>query len=629
MLQALRTKLGSYVVKIFFAFLVGSFAIWGIGDVVRAIVSPDRPAVVAGNQEINSAEIGRAFQTQVSQLRQRFGNKLTNEQAAQLGILDQTVERLVADALYDQEARHLGIEVGMDLIRDQMRREPAFKDSTGNFSPIAFSSALRNANLSEQDFVRMVRQGIDRDMVAGSVEAGASMPKALVNALQRYRGERRVAEMVAILHASVTDVPTPTAEDLAAYHKDHAAQFSSPEYRRASMLRLATDDIAAGIAVDDASIKDEYDRRSSDFLTPEKRDLLQALMSDEEEAKKLSDAAKAGDFATAAKDIAKLDADSLKLGALSKSELPAELGDPVFSAAEGSVTAPVKSALGWHVFKVEKILPATARALADVRDEIKAGLAKDQASDQIARLSVKLEDELVGGGNFNEAAKKLNLKIVAVGPVDRSGNDPDGKPAELTTADRAQLLKTVFETESGKTSALVETDKGDFFVVRTDEVRPEALKPIDQVKDQVTQAWLGEKRIAAAKEKANQLFEKAKAAGNDLPKAVTEAGLSFEVTKAVTRAGTRQEGAPPPQVVTAMFQTKTGDLARASTPDAETVVRVKEILPPDPAESEKQAEAMAAQLRAALAQDLAAAFSQGLRQRYPVRVDRSQIEKLF
>lgn len=629
MLQALRTKLGSYVVKIFFAFLVGSFAIWGIGDVVRAITSPDRPAVVAGNQEINSAEIGRAFQTQVSQLRQRLGNRLTNEQAAQLGILDQTVERLVADALLDQEARRLGIEVGPELIREQMRREPAFRDSTGAFSPMAFSTALRNASLSEGDFVRMVRQGIDRDMVAGSVEVGASMPKALVNAIERYRGERRVAEMVVILHSSIADLPQPTAEELAAYHKDHAAQFSSPEYRRASMLRLATDDIANDIAIDDAAIKEEYDRRSAEFQTPERRELLQALVSDEEEAKKLSEAAKAGDFAMAARDIGKLDADSLKLGALSKSDLPAELGDPVFTAPEGGVTAPIKSSLGWHVFKIEKILAAASRELADVRGEIRAVLAKDQASDQIARLSVKLEDELIGGGNFNDAAKKLNLKIVTVGPVDRTGNDPDGKSAELAASDRVQLLKTLFETESGKTSPLAETEKGDFFVVRTEEVQPAALKPLDQVKDRVTQAWLGEKRIAAAKDKATQLLEKIKAAGNDLPKVVAEAGLSFEVSKPVTRAGTRQEGAPPPQAVTAMFQTKVGEVARASSPDAEAVIRVKEILAPDPAESEKQAAATAAQLRASLAEDLAAAFSQGLRQRYTVRVDRSQIEKLF
>ena len=172
MLQALRTHAAGYVAKIFFALLVSSFAIWGIGDVVRTIANPDRPAVVAGSQDINAAEIGKAFQTQVSQLRQRFGGRFTSEQAAQLGVLDQTVERLVSDALFDQEARRIGIQVGPELIRQQLRREPAFKDSAGNFSSFAFQTALRNAGLSEQEYVRMMSQAIDRQLIVGAIGSG-------------------------------------------------------------------------------------------------------------------------------------------------------------------------------------------------------------------------------------------------------------------------------------------------------------------------------------------------------------------------------------------------------------------------------------------------------------------------
>ncbi len=627
MIQALRTHLGSYVVKILFAFLVGSFAIWGIGDVVRAIANPDRPAVVAGSQEITANEIGKAFQNQVSQLRQRMGGRFTAEQAAQFGLLDQTVERLVSDALFDQEAQRLGLEVGPDLIREQIRREPAFKDSTGIFHPSAFNQALRGAGLTEQDYVRIIRQGVDRQMVAGAIEAGASAPKALVVALERYRSERRTAETVTIRHAEITGIPEPTAEELAKYHQDHAARFSSPEYRRASMLRLAVDDIAQTVAVSAAALKEEYDRRSGEFQTPERRDLLQALMTDEGEAKKLVEAAKAGDFATAAKDIAKADAESLKLDGVAKADLPADLGDPVFAATEGAVTAPIKSSLGWHVFKVEKIHPESARSLEEVHAELKAAVAKEQASDLFARLSVKLEDELIGGGSFNEAAQKLDLKIITIGPIDRNGLDPDGKAVELPATDKAQLLKTVFETESGKTSQLVETDNGDFFVVRTEEMRPLALKPLDQVKDQVAQAWLAEKRAAAAKTRAADLMEKVKAANGDLAKVAAENGLTVETTAPVTRGG-RSE-AVSPQAIGAIFQAKPGELARASAPDAEVLIKVKEILPSDPAEAEKEIATLSQRLRSAVAEDLAASFAQGLRQRYPVRIDKSQIEKMY
>jgi len=41
----------------------------------------------------------------------------------------------------------------------------------------------------------------------------------------------------------------------------------------------------------------------------------------------------------------------------------------------------VQSPFGWHVLKVAKIEPATARRLADVRDELRRELAHDRAVD--------------------------------------------------------------------------------------------------------------------------------------------------------------------------------------------------------------------------------------------------------
>lgn len=626
MLQALRSRLGSYFIKILFAVLVGSFAIWGIGDVVRAISNPDRPAIVAGSQEINAAEIGRAFQSQVNQLKQRFGQRFTAEQAAQFGVLDQTVERLVDNSLFDQEAQRLGIEVGPSVIRQQIGREPAFKDSTGVFTPNAFALALRNAGISEQEYVKSIRRDIDRQLVSGAIEAGAVPPKSLVMALERYRSEKRTADTVQIRHDSMTGIPDPTPEELATFHKDHAAQFTAPEYRKGAMLRLAVEDLAATLPVDEAQIKEEYDRNSSDYQTPERRELLQALVAEEEEAKKLVEQAKSGDFATAAKDIAKLDAEAIKLGLVGKSDLPAELGDAVFAAPEGGVTAPIKSSLGWHVFKVEKVLPATVRTIDEVRDELKAAIAKEHASDQIARLSVKLEDEIVGGGTFDEAAKKLNLKIVEIGPIDRNGLGPGNVPVGLPATDRTQLLNTLFSTEAGKASGLVETDRGDFFVLRTDSVTPAELKPIEQVKDEVTQAWLTEKRAAAAKAKADDVFAKVKAANGDLAKVAADSGLAVETIGPVARG--RSENVAP-QVAAAIFGNKPSEVARASAPDAEVVVKVKEILAADAAEAEKQVTDLGQRLRGQVAQDLSQSFSQGLRQRYTVKIDQQQIQKMY
>jgi peptidyl-prolyl cis-trans isomerase D len=279
------------------------------------------------------------------------------------------------------------------------------------------------------------------------------------------------------------------------------------------------------------------------------------------------------------------------------------------------------------VFKVEKVQAASVRSIDEVRDELKAAIAKEQASDQIARLSVKLEDEIIGGGSFDEAAKKLNLKVIEIGPIDRNGVGPDGKPVELPATDRAQLINTLFSTDAGKTSGLVETDRGDFFVLRGDTITAAALKPLDQVKDEATQAWLAEKRAAAAKAKAEDIFNKVKAANGDLAKVAAENGLTVETTAPVSRGGRTENVAP--QVAAAIFANKPGELARASAPDAEVVIKVKEIVQADATEAEKETTALGQRLRSQVGQDLSQSFGQGLRQRYTVKIDQQQIQKMY
>jgi peptidyl-prolyl cis-trans isomerase D len=148
MLKALRSSVGGYFAKILFALLIGSFALWGVGDMITRFVRPEKPVATVGGSELTGPEVVQSFQRRVAQLRAQFGGRLTTEQAIQFGILDQTVQQLVGQRLFDLEAQRVGLAVGNDLVRQRIRDEPAFKDVTGRFSPVQFESALRNAGFS-------------------------------------------------------------------------------------------------------------------------------------------------------------------------------------------------------------------------------------------------------------------------------------------------------------------------------------------------------------------------------------------------------------------------------------------------------------------------------------------------
>ena len=71
MLQALRSTVGSWVVKILFALLILSFAVWGIGDIFRG--RTDTTVAEVGDVKISTQELDNAFRQELNRLRQMLG----------------------------------------------------------------------------------------------------------------------------------------------------------------------------------------------------------------------------------------------------------------------------------------------------------------------------------------------------------------------------------------------------------------------------------------------------------------------------------------------------------------------------------------------------------------------------
>ena len=104
-------------------------------------------------------------------------------------------------------------------------------------------------------------------------------------------GERRIAETIYIPDAIIVDVPKPTAEQLSAYFEANKTKFQIPEFRAFSYVLLTVDDVMPQVTVTADQVKQEYDARSAEFGTPEKRDVDQAMADSEDKAKAIIAAA--------------------------------------------------------------------------------------------------------------------------------------------------------------------------------------------------------------------------------------------------------------------------------------------------------------------------------------------------
>lgn len=390
MLQALRSTVGSWVVKILFVLLILSFAVWGIGDIFRG--RTDTTVAEVGDVKISTQELDNAFRQELNRLRQMLGGQIDAEQARQLGLVDQTLEQLVQRTLLSQAADEAGLRVSDQLVLSELREEPAFRNQLGQFDPDQFRRILAANQLTEEGYVQILRSEIKRTQLVGAVAAGAQAPAPLVEDLFRRQAERRVAETILVPNATMGDVGVPDDAALAAFHQEKAVRFTAPEYRKLTVALLTADDVAGEIAVSDEDLRAAYDARAAEFQTPERRTVDQVLVQDEETARKIETSL--GQGQTLEEAAAGAGAEVLTLNGLAREDLLGELAEPVFALQEGAVSAPIQSPLGWHVMRVKDVEPGSVQTFEQVRDTLLAELKRDRAVDQVYELANKVEDEL-------------------------------------------------------------------------------------------------------------------------------------------------------------------------------------------------------------------------------------------
>ncbi|MCG5243338.1 SurA N-terminal domain-containing protein [Azospirillum doebereinerae] len=622
MLQFIRSFAGSWVVKILFVLLILSFGIWGIGDVFRSSV----PTTVAevGKVAIERDALDQEFRRQIERLRPMVGGNLTAEQAKQFGLLDQSLNALIQRTLFDLAAKDAGVAVSKEVVRLRIADEPAFRNQQGQFDPNVFRTVLRNNQLTEDGYVALVSRETARELVAGAVGAGIAAPKPLVRDLYRFRGEKRVAEVVTLPNAAIGDVSAPDEAEVTKSYEDHQVRFTAPEYRALTVAQLSPDALAKDVKIEDDQLRAAYDERSAEFGTPEKRNVQMVVVDDEAKAKAIAKSAKAKGLADAAKEAG---VEPVALDNIARTELP-ELGDAVFALEQGKPSDAIKSGLGWHVLAVTGIQAGSTRSFEEVRDQLRAELQKEKALDAVFSIANRVEDQLASGAPLEEVAQSQGLALSKVAAVDSTGKAPDGTDAATLPGLKA-LLPTAFQLKSGAASNLTEGQGNVFTAVRVDSVIPAAVRPLADVRDQVVADWQAGKRAEQAAKKAEDIAAKLKQGAEAAAQTVsTDAGASFAMTTPFTRDARSVEGLPG-DLVRKLFEAKPGEVVTGASADAQVVARLKEIVPADPAAPDAALAPLESTVTQGIESDLMAQFGNALRSRYPVEIHRQRIDQFF
>ena len=622
MLDALRRGSTGMVAKALFAILVISFAIWGIGPVFRNF---GRGALAkVGPHEIRVEDFQRSLQNELRAISRQTGRHITPEQARAAGIDQRVLAQLMAWAAVETHADQLDLALSDKALINGLKDDPAFKDPNGNFSRIAFENVLQNMGLSERGFLALRRRDELREQVTGALINGVAIPNSLVDLVNSWRNEKRVAQFFVIDADKAVKVPEPDDAKLRETYEANKGEFTSPEYRKLGVLVLSVDDLKTKMDVTDAEIATKYEESKDAYNTPERRRLQQLAFKDKAAAEAAKAALAGGkSFGDLAKELGAKDSD-IDLGLVSKDRLiDPKIGDVAFSLPKDGISDPIEGRFATVLVRVSAIEPAVIRTLADVKDQVRDAIAKGKAQGQVQSLIDQVEDGRSAGKPLKDAAEQLKLQYLEVPSTDRSNKTPEGAPA-VGLPDAQAIVKAGFDLQVGLQNEAVELHDGGFAWVDVLGVTEKKQKPFDEVKEQVKALTIAKERERLIGELAAKLVEKADG-GADFAALATEAGGSkVETTPPFTRT-TEPQGMPKDAVARAFTLAK-GKAASSPTNDTRIVYQVTEITPaPEP--TKEQRDTIAKQLKNELTDEVLSQYVVALEDRLGAHVNPEEFKR--
>ncbi|PSJ61703.1 peptidylprolyl isomerase [Kumtagia ephedrae] len=625
MLETLRTAAGTWIAKLLLLLLVLSFAVWGISGQIGNGIGGNS-VVTAGATSVSPNEYRLAYDRQLGLLSQRFGQRLTREQATALGVDNLVLSQLVSGALLSEQARKLGLGLSKDRIAALTAEDPAFQGPDGRFSRQQFDYVLREVGMRPEDYLTNRAQEAVREQIIDAVAEGMKAPDAFLRALALYSGEDRTVDYLSLPRSTVGPVPAPDDAALSAWFDERKQQYAAPEYRKIAYVKLEPEDIADESAISDEQVRADYEKNKTRYTTAETRTIEQLVFPSRAAADEAAAALQGGTpFDKVVEAQGKTLAD-VHLGTLAKDRVPDRaVAEAAFTLGANEVSPVVDGSFGAVLVRVTAINPETVRSYEDVAPEIRKDLALGEAHRVLLDVHDSYEDARAGGETLAEAASKLKLAVVTIDAVDQTGRRPDGMVlADLPAS--SELLRGAFDTEVGVENQAINIGSDGYVFYEVQGITPARDRALDEVKDKVIADWTAAETDKRLSDKVAELEKRLKD-GTPFDTIAGELALEKQTKRGLKRGADDADfGSAGVEAAFDVAQGGSGAFA-APTGDARILFQVTEVFEPAASSPDAVLEAERRNHSTGLVNDMLDQLVARLEGEYPVRVDQAAMAR--
>ena len=604
MLDSLKRLTSNWIVQLLMVILVIAFSVFFVSGIFTGYRAND--IAVVGNIHLTGTEFRRRYDLAMRSLAQQFGGQLTPQQAQQLGLPQQVLSRMVAEATLDDTAHAMGLGLSPDTAGRLIKEDSSLFGPSGKFDRTFFAQIAQEQGLTENQFILEREAEYLRSQLAQALVGEAPVPDALLKAVSEFRGDERTMSYLVLIAPPASAIGDPSDADLTTYFDAHKSDWKAPEYRAIEYFELSPSAIAKPGDVSDADAQKLYDSQKSLYVTPGTRDVQQIVFQDKAAAEEAAKALAGGETFDQLLTQRNLKPADVDLGQVTEDKLadPA-VAKVAFSLPEGGVSGVIDGRFGPVIVRVQNIKPAVVKTFDEVKQQLKTEIANKQAASDITAMQNAIEDARAGGAKLPEVAAKYDLKMIKVPAVDSAGKNPDGQAVpDLPSG----LVAAAFASNVGMENDPIQPARNTFVWYDVTNVSPAHDRTLAEVHDKVVVAWKDEQRQKKLAAQADDLKAKLDN-GEDIAKVAADAGLVVDKAEKLTRTS-KPGGALSADAIQAAFDGPKGYIAVVNGASAMTKILLKvddSIVPPFKADDPALAQ-IKAQVSSQLTNDLLAAY---------------------
>lgn len=585
---------------------------------------------IVGSRPISLQNFDHTARMQLS----RF--QMTPQQAYQQGILEEIlgIEIRATQALV--EAENLGILIDRKHIQKKIADIVTPMHEEGQTLQQTLEQILRSKGIRERDFVENINREMVTDLLQGPLKTGFDKStEEIALDLFLFQNQVRSLELIVLPDSDMKEIEQLKPEQLQKlYESQKDVKFKIPELRALEYAYIDEDKLSEQIKVTDEDLHKNYEENKANFSIGERRVLEQGVAKTQEDADQIIAAIKkGGKLEEVVHKIAGKDAMYVPPAPFEEGTLLPEMQKSMEKSVKGDVIGPLKTAMGFHVFIIQDVLPPSTRSFDEVKEGIKSELKNDALADRIYELSSSYDDLLAAETNFTEISKEIPLKVVSLPLLSSSGLDREGKDVfssdEKDKQDKDIILENGFTLLADETSRVIELPSGRFAAIKVNDIQKESYKSLDEVKGVITDQFARDQQRAANQKRIDTYLDTLKSKKKTLIDLAKETGKELKVIENVALQG------PPPEPLTegtkpVIFQAVVGEYVSLPLENATAIAVNKSYkLPQITDEMKAQIEQIRSEIGKETKDEVFAFYIQALSLKYQAQINSQLLAHVY